>query len=66
MIMGLIRGSEYKEFELMANHMLALATRGRGAQEVAVWRGSTDPGRGDATALPRPRGSLSSCPALAT
>src|SRR6516164_10532785 len=42
--MAVIRGSEYKEFELMGNHMRGLATRGRGAQEVAVWRGRTDPG----------------------
>ena len=42
--MAVIRWSEYKEFELMGNHMLGLATRGRGAQEVAVWRGRTDPG----------------------
>ncbi len=42
--MAVIRGSEYKEFELMGNHMLGLATRSRGAKEVAVWRGRTDPG----------------------
>ena len=42
--MAVIRGSEYKEFELMGNHMLGLATRGRGAQEVPVWRGRSDPG----------------------
>jgi quercetin dioxygenase-like cupin family protein len=42
--MAMIRGSEYTEFELMGNHMLGLATRGRGAQEVVVWRGRTDPG----------------------
>src|SRR5215471_2564810 len=44
MTMAVIHGSEYKEFELMGNHMLGLATRGRGAQEVAVWRGRTEPG----------------------
>jgi quercetin dioxygenase-like cupin family protein len=42
--MAVIPGSEYKEFELMGNHMLGLATRGRGAQEVPVWRGRSDPG----------------------
>jgi quercetin dioxygenase-like cupin family protein len=42
--MAVVRGSEYKEFELMGNHMLGLATRGRGALEVAVWRSRTDPG----------------------
>jgi len=42
--MSVIRGSEYKEFELMGNHMLGLATMSRGAKEVAVWRGKTDPG----------------------
>ena len=42
--MTVIRGSEYKEFELMGNHMLGLATWSRGAKEVAVWRGRTDPG----------------------
>jgi quercetin dioxygenase-like cupin family protein len=39
-----IRGSQYKEFELMGNHMLGLATLMRGANEVAVWRGRTEPG----------------------
>ncbi len=44
--MAVIRGSEYKAFELMGNHMLGLATLSRGAKEVAVWRGWTEPGAG--------------------
>ncbi len=42
--MAVIRGSEYQEFDLMGNHMLGLATLSRGAKEVAVWRGRTEPG----------------------
>jgi len=42
--MAVIRSSEYTEFELMGNHMLGLATLSRGAKEVAVWRGRTEPG----------------------
>jgi quercetin dioxygenase-like cupin family protein len=44
--MAVIQSSEYQEFELMGNHMLGLATLSRGANEVAVWRGRTDPGAG--------------------
>jgi hypothetical protein len=47
--MAVIRGSEYKEFELMGNHMLGLATRGAGGGALA-WQDG--PWCGDATALP--------------
>jgi len=44
--MSLIHTEEIPEFELMGNHMRGLATASRGAREVAVWRGLTDPGAG--------------------
>jgi quercetin dioxygenase-like cupin family protein len=42
--MGVVRAAEISEFELMGNHMRGLATPSRGAAEVAVWRGVTEPG----------------------
>jgi quercetin dioxygenase-like cupin family protein len=43
-IMGVVRAADIPEFELMGNHMRGLATPSRGAAEVAVWRGVTEPG----------------------
>jgi quercetin dioxygenase-like cupin family protein len=42
--MGVVRAADIPEFELMGNHMRGLATPSRGAAEVAVWRGITEPG----------------------
>lgn len=42
--MGVVREADIPEFELMGNHMRGLATPSRGAAEVAVWRGITEPG----------------------
>jgi quercetin dioxygenase-like cupin family protein len=42
--MGVVRAADISEFELMGNHMRGLATPSRGAAEVAVWRGVTEPG----------------------
>jgi quercetin dioxygenase-like cupin family protein len=42
--MGVVRAAEISEFELMGNHMRGLATPSRGAAEVSVWRGLTEPG----------------------
>jgi quercetin dioxygenase-like cupin family protein len=42
--MGVVRAADIPEFELMGNHMRGLATPSRGAAEVAVWRGVTEPG----------------------
>jgi quercetin dioxygenase-like cupin family protein len=42
--MGVVRDADIPEFELMGNHMRGLATPSRGAAEVAVWRGVTEPG----------------------
>jgi len=39
-------GTDLKKFEIMGNHMTGLATASRGATEIAVWRGITDPGAG--------------------
>ncbi len=42
--MGVVRAADVPEFELMGNHMRGLATPSRGAAEVAVRRGVTEPG----------------------
>ena len=42
--MAVIRAADVESFELMGNHMRGLATPTRGAAEVAVWRGSMEPG----------------------
>lgn len=39
--MAVIRGSEIEDIEFMGNVMAGLATRRRGALEVAVWRNRT-------------------------